>query len=263
MRNLLSVLLYWIIATLISSSNEVIAEVIANEAKKLKIGFMTVPGSESYDAFRLAINNLDQNKILPSLIRLNNCIVSKQDNNINIIFIDSTDCKDKLKAIIDDNNMKNSLLVSFATPSNRQQFAKIPEQDFNKILLIRFKVDLPPSKLLEEIFSEKYNYIPKSDQVVPTYEAARILLKAIDMSPDLSLNNLRTEVDKFKIVRVEAAPLRTTSESSDKLQGADKILTKGDIVIQQGKTQNNYLKVESFSAPTQGNTGWIQKRLIK
>lgn len=233
-------------------------EIGATESKELQMGFI-VEDKKSYDGALLAIKEYYQQPLSKFSItdkRLE-CHSSKENvkKAFDILLLTPKVCG-SIEATVKNLELKLSKLwVSFLNVSDKQV---VP----NEVLLIRFPVDLPLKSNFEETFREEAK-LKASQESLETYEATRIFLKAIDMSPDLSLNSLRAEVDKFKVVRVEKAPLRANPFSSDELQKTDEILSKGNIVIKKQETRNNYLEVESFSAPTQGQPGWIQKRLIK
>jgi len=268
MKKLLSSILYVFLISLITSG------IHAEESKELVVGLF-VDDSDSYDGARLAIKeyNRGKSKFSVHLIRLN-CderVMKEQADSIRrakVLVVAPTGNCSNIQGIFEAKltTVTTQLRASFLTKDDKQL---IPQDILN---IVSFPVNLPLSK---KTFFDKYTQemgTKPEQKSIDIYTAVHILLKAIDMSPSLSIEKMREEVEKFKVVRVDKAPLRheppaTTSPDFGKIGEGDVVIHKGDVVILQSETKNNYLKVEPFLQPdqekSQEKNRWIQRYLVK
>ena len=182
------------------------------------------------------------------------------NKKFDIIFVVPNVCEDTLEATVNKVGKSNAQLwASFSIPESKP----LPNHFLN---LFNFSVDLSSDARLNKPIryqlgsrEQEFTHDIKSLRV---YESIRILLKAIEFSPNLSIDKLRDSVEKFRMVRVEAAFLRVELPPPNP---NDVVLYKGDLVILQDdlSDQGNYLGVETFTSSQQGRKGWIQKLLLK
>ncbi len=229
--------------------------VLANEANKPSITFITKDNTEFIKVF----NSLVKNSNYSDYSRVNCTFPEEQPKNSDIIFIDSENCKELLHDRIRKHDNK-FLLVSYSTATSAKEIEKISD----KALIIKLNVSSSPSLLIKQ--------------------ATHILLDILKLhasrldQPD-QLQKLQKEVDKFKIIRPEKAPLRAKAGVSDTItcEKDNIILQQGDIVkVDNDKLpQGNYIYVKSFlsasdkqgkESPTSdklGKEGWIHHSLVE